>query len=149
MSSTPAPHSGKLSDPNCLFCKIASGQIPCHKVCEDEQVLAFLDIGPLSRGHTLIIPKAHYVSIDQMPDDLAAACGSLLPRLSRAIAAATGVAAWNVLQNNGDLAHQAVAHVHFHIIPKATNSGLGISWPAGKLGDQEAGELLAAIRGRL
>ena len=91
--------------PTCIFCKIVAGQIPCHKLYEDERVLAFLDVGPLSRGHTLVIPKGHYLTIDQVPAEVAAACGAVLPRLSRAVAAATGATAWNVLQNNGKAAN--------------------------------------------
>lgn len=131
------------SDPACIFCKIIAGQIPCLKVFENEQVLAFLDIGPLSAGHTLIVPKAHYVTLDQVPDDLAGACAAAAPRLSRAIRAATGIAHWNLLQNNGKPSGQAVDHVHFHIIPRREGDGLGYRWNAGKL-DGEAGKKLQA-----
>lgn len=132
-------------DPDCIFCKIADGEIPSHKVYEDEQVLAFLDVGPLSDGHTLIIPKVHYETVDQMTGDAGAACGRIIPRLSRAVREATGVSAWNVLQNNGRQAHQAVNHVHFHIIPKTGTGGLGIDWPAGELDDAEARALREKI----
>jgi histidine triad (HIT) family protein len=132
--------------PDCIFCKIAGGRIPCHKLYEDDKILAFLDVGPLSEGHALIIPKTHHRTIDGMPDDLAAACGALLPRLSRAVCSATGATAWNVLQNNGAAAHQAVDHVHFHIIPKTTDGGLGINWPAGKLADDRGREMAERIR---
>ncbi len=81
-----------MNDPNCIFCKIAAGVIPCHKIFEDERLLAFLDVGPLSRGHTLIIPKDHYRTIDELPEELAGACGAIVPRLSRALVAATGCA---------------------------------------------------------
>jgi histidine triad (HIT) family protein len=137
------------TDPSCVFCKIAAGQIPCHRVYEDEHALAFLDIGPLSPGHTLVIPKAHYAMIDQMPEALVAACMTLVPRLSRAVLAATGATAWNVLQNNGQIAGQAVPHVHFHIIPRREGDGLGYRWPAGKLDPAEAKGLVDAIRARL
>ncbi len=136
-------------DADCIFCKIVAGQIPCHKLWEDDAVLAFLDVGPLSRGHTLVIPKGHYESIDQVPADVAAACGGVMPRLSRAIKAATGATAWNVLQNNGRAAHQAVGHVHFHIIPKTAEGGLGIQWPAATLADDEARKLIAAIKAQM
>jgi histidine triad (HIT) family protein len=129
------------SDPNCIFCKIVAGQIPCHKLHEDADVLAFLDVSPLSEGHCLIIPKAHHVTLETMPDDLAASCGRVMPALARAVLAATGASAYNVLQNNGKAAHQAVGHVHFHIIPKVGGAGLGIGWPSGKL-DQDAARLL-------
>jgi len=129
-----------------IFSKILRGDIPCHKVYEDDHVLAFLDIGPLSYGHTLIIPKEEAATLDQLSDDASAAIGRVLPRLCRAIKAVTGVEQFNVLQNNGHMAHQAVFHVHFHIIPKpSVDRGLGMEWPAGKIDPQEAGKLAAAL----
>jgi histidine triad (HIT) family protein len=133
-------------DADCIFCRIAAGRIPCHKVYEDDRVLAFLDIMPLSAGHVLIIPKAHSVTVDGMTDEDSAACGRVIPRLSRAVMKATGCKAYNVLQNNGRAAHQAVDHVHFHIIPKTPTGGLGVEWPAGKLDAAEGAKLVAAIR---
>lgn len=113
-----------------VFSKIIRGEIPCHKVYEDARVLAFLDIHPLSRGHTLVIPKEAAETLDQLSDESAAALGRVLPRLCRAVIAATGQREYNVLENNGSGAHQAIAHVHFHIIPKPNaGEGLGIRWP--------------------
>ncbi|HEV8581550.1 MAG TPA: HIT family protein [Thermoanaerobaculia bacterium] len=132
-----------------IFDKILSGDIPCWKVYEDEHVLAFLDIGPLSDGHTLVIPKERAVQLHQLSDDSAAALGRVLPRLCRAVVRATGASAYNVLQNNGAKAHQAVMHVHFHIIPKFGGDGLGIHWPARKLADSTARELQEKIRREL
>lgn len=130
-----------------IFTKILAGEIPCHKVYEDDKVLAFLDINPLSRGHVLIIPKEPAETLDQLSDDSAAAIGRVLPRLSRAVMAATGARHYNVLQNNGAPAHQAVFHVHFHIIPKFDDAGLGIDWPSGKLVD--GAQLAQAIAAKL
>jgi histidine triad (HIT) family protein len=122
-----------------VFSKILRGEIPCHRVYEDDHVLAFLDINPISRGHTLVIPKEPAETIDQLSDAAAAAIGRVLPRLSRAVLAATGASAFNILQNNGALAHQAVGHVHFHIIPKHDDgTGLGIGWRAIALADGAA-----------
>jgi histidine triad (HIT) family protein len=127
-----------------IFAKIIAGTIPCHKLYEDERVLAFLDINPISRGHALVIPKEPAETLDTLSDESAAAIGRVLPRLARALMKATGAYAYNVLQNNQALAHQAVMHVHFHIIPKYEDgSGLGIGWKPGKL-DGEAGKTLAA-----
>ncbi|MEM7436077.1 MAG: HIT family protein [Myxococcota bacterium] len=129
-----------------IFSKILRGDIPCHKVYEDDYVLAFLDIGPLSYGHTLVIPKEEIATLDQLSDDSAAAIGRVLPRLCRAIKKVTGIEQYNVLQNNGPLAHQAVFHVHFHIIPRPSEDhGLGIKWPAEKLDPQEAEKLATAL----
>lgn len=129
-----------------IFRKILAGEIPSHKVYEDAHVLAFLDIGPLSSGHTLVIPKEPAETLDQLSDEAAAALGRVLPRICRAVIAVTGVREYNVLENNGRGAHQAVQHVHFHIIPKPNaQEGLGVGWPAGKLG-ADAESLAAKIR---
>ena len=126
-----------------IFDKILDGEIPCHRVYEDEHVLAFLDIFPLSKGHTLVIPKERKAHLHELSDAQSAAIGRVLPRLARAVMKATGATAYNVLQNNGPEAHQAVFHVHFHIIPKLGDTGLGVSWRAGKL-EGDAGKTLAA-----
>jgi histidine triad (HIT) family protein len=129
-----------------IFDKIIDGEIPCHRVYEDDHVLAFLDIGPLSDGHTLVIPKERVAFLHEMSDEAAAALGRALPRLCRAVMKATGADAYNILQNNGSAAHQEVMHVHFHVIPRFTDAGLGISWRSIGLSDQRAGELVAAMR---
>lgn len=126
-----------------IFSKIIRGEIPCHKVYEDDLVFAFLDINPLSAGHTLVIPKEAAVTLDALSDESSAAIGRALPRISRAVLAATGAKAFNILQNNGASAHQAVFHVHFHIIPKHEDgSGLGIGWKPRSF-DHAAGKALA------
>lgn len=132
-----------------VFGKILDGEIPCHKVYEDDHVLAFLDVGPLSRGHTLVIPKERKAFLHELSDESAAAIGRVLPRLCRAVRKAVGVDAYNVLQNNGTTAHQVVMHVHFHIIPRTASDGLGIGWPASALDGDEARELVAEIQAAL
>lgn len=126
-----------------IFTKILAGDIPCHKVYEDDKVLAFLDINPLSPGHTLVIPKEAAATLDVLSDESAAAIGRVLPRIARAVLAATGMEQFNVLQNNGANAHQAVFHVHFHIIPKVVGGeGLGVGWKVGEF-DHDKGAILA------
>ncbi len=142
-------------DPSCIFCKIIAGQIPCHKLYENEHVLAFLDVGPLSPGHTLIIPKGHYKTVDVMPEETAAAIGLCLPKLSRAILKATGSTDWNLLQNNGEPAGQEVLHAHFHLIPRVKGTDLrepikgnGLpkrAWPAVEIDHVTAGKLAEQI----
>ncbi len=132
-----------------VFSKILRGELPCHKVYEDDHVLAFLDIFPLSKGHLLVIPKEPAETLDQLSDESAAAIGRVMPRLARAVMKASGATAYNVLQNNGAGAHQAVFHVHFHIIPKVDGQGLGIGWKPGKLANDEAEELLGALKSAL
>ncbi len=129
-----------------IFKRIIDGEIPCHKVYEDSHVIAFLDVAPLSRGHTLVVPKEPAVTLDAMSDESAAAVGRVLPRIARAVVKATGTRAYNILQNNGPSAHQAVMHVHFHIIPKPDHdSGLGIGWPAEGLDHADGARLAAQI----
>lgn len=133
-----------------IFTKILSGEIPCDKLYEDDLVLAFLDINPLSKGHTLVIPKEPAETLDALSDDSAAAIGRVLPRLARAIMAATGTEHYNILQNNGRQAHQAVFHVHFHIIPKQPDGkGLEVGWLSEKSDADERARLAAAIVGEL
>ena len=132
-----------------LFTKIIRGEIPSHKVYEDEHVFAFLDIFPLADGHTLVVPKEPAPTLDVLSEESAAAIGRVLPRICRAVVEATGTKHYNVLQNNGRIAHQAIDHVHFHVIPKTMERGLGVKWPKGKLDDAEAQQLAADIAGRL
>ncbi|TQV98338.1 hypothetical protein V2A60_007914 [Cordyceps javanica] len=112
---------------SCIFCRIIKGEIPCMKLFESEKTLAFLDIGPLSKGHALVIPKFHGAKLEDIPDDH---LSEVLPTLKKLVSA-TGATDYNILQNNGIIAHQQVHHVHFHMIPKPNETeGLGIHWPA-------------------
>ena len=130
-----------------IFSKILRGEIPSHKVYEDEHVLAFLDVGPLSRGHTLVIPREERARVDELSDEQMAAIGRVLPRICRAVMKITGCDQYNILQNNGPLAHQAVFHVHFHIIPKpSAEQGLGVNWAPGALSAEEGAKLAEAMR---
>ena len=118
-----------------IFAKILAGEIPCHRVYEDELVLAFLDVSPLAPGHVLLIPKEEKATLGELSEQSAAALGGALPRICRAVCQATGASDYNVLQNNGKNAHQSVMHVHFHIIPRIGKQGLAINWQAGELDD--------------
>lgn len=142
------PEAGSLMSEreSTIFDKIINGEIPCHKIYEDDHVLAFLDIGPLSDGHTLLIPKEPAAHLHELSDESAAALGRILPRLCRAVLSATGARAYNVLQNNGAAAHQVVMHVHFHIIAKFPDAGLGIDWNAGRLDEKHAHDLAQRMR---
>lgn len=133
------------SSPDCIFCKIASGGIPSLKVFETSELLAFLDVGPLAPGHTLLIPKAHYESVLDAPPDVLSRLVGCLPVLSRAILKATGATGINVLQNTGESAGQVVPHLHLHLIPRREGDGLGFRWRSGKYSTGE-GE---AVRDRV
>ena len=114
-----------------IFSKIIRGEIPCHRVYDDEHVLAFLDIGPLSRGHTLLIPRERAARLDELSPAAASALGRVLPRLARAVMAVTGAEGFNVFQTNGACSGQQVPHVHYHVIPRAPEDGLGFRWKTG------------------
>ena len=121
-----------------IFQKIIDGEIPCHRVFENEHVLAFLDVAPLSRGHTLVIPKEQASSLHELTPESGAALGEALVKVANAVVKATGSTQYNILQNNGELANQAVFHVHFHIIPKPTEQdGLCIQWKPQELVNSE------------
>lgn len=117
---------------DCIFCKIVSGQIPCTRVHETDVCLAFLDIGPLAPGHTLLIPKSHVRDVTEAPPELVATLTREIPALSRAILRATGATGLNVLQNNGPSSGQVVMHLHVHLIPRVEGDSLGYRWNAGK-----------------
>lgn len=138
-----------MSAQDTIFSKILDGELPCYRVYEDDHVLAFLDIGPLSKGHTLVIPKERKTHLHELSDETAAAIGRVMPRLCRAVMKATGATAYNVLQNNGSNAGQVVMHVHFHIIPRLGDDGLGVLWNPSSLGQGAATELQGNITAAL
>jgi histidine triad (HIT) family protein len=116
-------------DPHCIFCRIVREEIPCARVLQSDQAVAFLDIHPVNPGHTLLVPKAHHVHLSQLPDELAAHLAALLPRLCRAIAAATGSDGLNVIMNNGRAAGQTIDHCHWHLIPRFRDDAVKWPWP--------------------
>ncbi|KAG6003854.1 hypothetical protein E4U21_001653 [Claviceps maximensis] len=131
---------------SCIFCRIIKGEIPCLKLFESEKTLAFLDIGPLSKGHALVIPKFHGAKLADIPDEHLT---EILPTLKKLVNA-TGATDYNILQNNGTIAHQQVHHVHFHMIPKPSQSeGLGISWPSTTGDMDKLTALCADIKSRM
>ena len=125
---------------DCVFCAIAAGEIPCFKVYEDESVLAYLDINPFAKGHTLVIPKAHAADLQGIDD---AALAELVVRVKRVAAHvkdALGCDGYNILQNNGAAAGQTVRHIHFHIVPRWDGDPLAFE---NRAGDMEALKALA------
>ncbi len=143
------PPAPPLTEPSCLFCRIASGEIPCYRVYEDDCVLAFLDIGPVVAGHVLVIPKSHYKNIFDIPAQAIAEVSARLPRLAGAVAAATGSPACHILLNSGPEAMQSVFHLHYHIIPRRDGDTFFVPWKAMRLDSRAAEPLISAIRGAL
>jgi histidine triad (HIT) family protein len=129
--------SREVHDPHCIFCKIIRGEIPAAKVIETARAVAFLDIHPVTHGHTLLVPRSHHPRLADVPEELAAHAGSLLPHLCRAIAAATGAPGLNVVMNNGRVAGQTIDHCHWHIIPRFNDDPVSWAWPQGEyVGDE-------------
>ena len=137
-----------------LFDRIIRGELPSYRVYEDDLVYAFLDIEPQSAGHLLVVSKESKETLGELSDDSSAAIGRVLPRICRAVAKATGTPHYNILQNNGQPAGQAVPHVHFHVIPahgrrSEPGQGLHMVWRPGSLGASEGERISAGIRDAL
>ncbi|MBN2183681.1 MAG: HIT family protein [Sedimentisphaerales bacterium] len=130
---------------DCLFCEMIEGMIPVTKVYEDEVVLAFLDIGPISDGHTLVIPKHHYEQLHDCPAELLAQVASRLGKIAGAVANAMNFDGYNVLCNNGRAAGQVIEHLHFHIIGRKINDGVFNRWPSYKYQEGRIEEIAARI----
>jgi histidine triad (HIT) family protein len=138
-----------MSENDCVFCKMVAGQIPVMKVYEDELVLAFLDIGPISDGHSLVIPKQHFERLHDCSAELLSRLASNLGRIAKAVAVAMNSDGYNVLCNNGRAAGQFVDHLHFHIIPRNLGDGVFDRWPSYNYQQGRMEELAARIRERL
>ena len=119
-----------MNKDDCVFCKMIDGQIPVTKIYEDRVVLAFLDIGPLSDGHTLVIPKQHFEKLDECPSQLLSQVGARLGTIAKAVREAMDSDGYNILCNTGRAAGQLVKHVHFHIIPRNMGDGIFNRWRA-------------------
>jgi histidine triad (HIT) family protein len=138
-------HHQPIHDPHCIFCKIVQGQIPSARVLETDQAIALLDIHPVNPGHTLLVPRSHHAHLGELPEEIAAHAGSLLPRLCRAVRTATGADGLNVIVNNGRSAGQTIDHVHWHVIPRFRDDAVNWPWPQGAYGGDELGEMRSRI----
>ncbi len=130
---------------DCIFCKIVAGEIPASVLFQSESGLAFLDVNPLSDGHLLFVPRDHYERLSEMPPTLTAKMAEAIPRLGRALLAATKAEGYNLLLNEGAAAGQVVPHVHYHLIPRKSGDGLGYRWNAGKYEAGQAEEVKSRI----
>ena len=138
-----------VRQPGCVFCGIIAGEIPSAKVLETELAVAFLDIHPLNPGHTLLVPREHHPLLAELPSDLAAHAGSLLPGLCRAVLAATEAAGLNVVINNGRAAGQTIHHCHWHIIPRSPGDRIHWPWIQGKYDGDEMERMRSRIADQL
>jgi histidine triad (HIT) family protein len=130
---------------DCIFCKIAAGVIPSERIYEDGLVFAFMDINPVAKGHVLVIPKRHSTDVAAMTDDEIAAVARALRRIAPAARAAVHAEGFNILNNAGHVAGQAVDHVHFHIIPRSADDGRGYRWITLQYRSGEISEIARAI----
>lgn len=132
---------------NCIFCKIANGEIPSADVYEDEDFRVILDLGPASKGHALILPKTHAANLFELPDELAEKAIIVAKKVGGKLVEALGCDGLNVVQNNGEAAGQTVFHFHMHLIPRNNGDQVGVTWNPGKLTDEDKEEILAKVRG--
>ena len=137
------------ADPDCIFCKIIAGGIPCENVFENDSVLAFMDINPTSRGHVLVIPKDHYEDLRSTDASALADVTAVLPAIASAVVKAVGAEGFNVLQSNGACAGQVVPHIHFHIVPRVDGDGIGLGFRQRPPVEDELATTAGAIRAAL
>lgn len=134
---------------DCPFCAIVAGEAPARRVYEDDATLAFLDVAPVTHGHTLVIPKPHHESLTDMDAGTTADVFGTAREVAAAIEAAVAPDGLNLVQANGAAAGQEVFHAHVHLLPRYEDDAVEVGWPAGGLGEETGEELSAAIRGEL
>ena len=131
---------------DCIFCKIANGEIPSATLYEDEDFRVILDLGPASKGHALILPKAHAANIYEISDDMAAKAMILAKKMATKMTEASKCDGFNIVQNNGEPAGQTVFHFHMHLIPRYEGDQVGITWKPGTLTDEVKNEILEKLK---
>ena len=131
-----------MRDDNCIFCKIANGEIPSATLYEDEDFRVILDLGPASKGHALILPKNHFANLFEIPEDIEAKAFVLAQKMATKMKKVFDCDGFNIVQNNGTTAGQTVFHFHIHLIPRYDKDGAGVSWKPGTLTDEAREEIL-------
>ena len=131
---------------DCIFCKIANGEIPSATLYEDEDFRVILDLGPATKGHALILPKAHFANIYEMPEELLGKAIVLAKKMVSGMTDALKCDGFNIVHNNGEAAGQTVFHFHMHLIPRYKNDHAGITWTPGTLTDEVKEEILAKVK---
>lgn len=138
-----------MKDGNCIFCKIANGEIPSATVYEDDDFRVILDLGPASRGHALILPKNHFKDICEADEVTAGKLFPLAAKIGEAMKKGLGADGFNVVQNNGSCAGQTVFHLHVHVIPRYEGGPVMVSWDPGKAESEELAKTADAIKAAL
>lgn len=135
-----------MGDNNCIFCKLANGEIPTATLYEDDDFRVILDAGPASKGHALILPKKHYANLYELPDEVAAKVLVLAKKMITKLTDVLGCDGYNIVQNNGEAAGQTVFHFHLHMIPRYKNDRVGLGWSMGELKEEDKNEILDKLK---
>ncbi len=135
-----------MKNENCIFCKIAAGEIPSATIYEDEDFRVILDIEPASKGHALILPKQHYANLYELSDELAAKALLVAKKVITKMTEIVGCDGYNVLQNNGTAAGQTVFHYHMHLIPRYKEDDVTITWQPGTLDEEWKQKILSQMK---
>lgn len=135
-----------MKDENCIFCKLANGDIPTATLYEDEDFRVILDASPASKGHALIIPKEHYANLYELDDEVASKTLVLARKMITKLTDILDCDGYNVVQNNGEAAGQTVFHFHMHLIPRHKDDGVRLGWKMGKLTDEDKEDILSRIK---
>lgn len=134
-----------MSDVNCIFCKIANGEIPSQTLYEDDTFRVILDLGPATKGHALILPKSHYRNLYDLPEETAGEAMKLAKKMAIKMTESLGSEGFNLVQNNGDLAGQTVFHFHMHLIPRYRADGQTIGWKPQEVTQEELEAVMEQI----
>lgn len=135
-----------MKDENCIFCKIANGEIPSATLYEDENFRVILDLGPAAKGHALILPKEHYANIYNLPEEMTARAFILAKKIAEKMTVLLNCDGVNIVQNNGTAAGQTVFHFHIHLIPRYEGDNAGITWTPGILTEEVRDEILSKFK---
>ncbi len=136
-----------MKDCNCIFCKIANGEIPSTTLYEDEDFRVILDLGPATRGHALLLPKNHFANLFELDDETAQKAILVAKKMAGKMKAALGADGFNLVQNNGEAAGQTVFHFHMHLIPRYKNDNAGILWEPGETTPEDMAEVKRLVDG--
>ena len=136
-----------MKDCNCIFCKIANGEIPSTTLYEDEDFRVILDLGPATRGHALLLPKNHFANLFELDDETAQKVILVAKKMAGKMKDALGADGFNLVQNNGEAAGQTVFHFHMHLIPRYENDNAGILWEPGETTPEDMAEVKRLVDG--
>lgn len=135
-----------MRDENCIFCKIAAGEIPSATLYEDDDFRVILDLGPASKGHALILPKNHYRNLYDIDDEVASKAILLAKKMITKLTDVLNCDGYNIVQNNEEAAGQTVFHFHMHMIPRYKNDNVVLGWHMGELSEADKNEILEKLK---